>query len=235
MSQENTAEKIKMINGTSSSNSYAEFGRRGNIALAVKFYVLADGAMYNAPGYTFVSARLRSCWDHGAQPSQEAPASGDETVVAFPEKLTLDKAWNTDIVWEKVNSDRASTQIGVFIRGNAKDQPEILAKQLEDKKLARDMTGYLFSLLGDESHAVCTRREFADFLHEKIAPPIEGIMKQFEAAKKVVDNVDLIAGKWDTSKALLAKMYQSTTGEEAEDAEDAADSVDPEGDGDSWG
>lgn len=227
MSQENTAEKIKMINGTSSSNSYAEFGRRGNIALAVKFYGLADGAMYNAPGYTFVRARLRSCWDNSVQPEQAAPETSDETVVEFPEKLTLDKAWNGDIVWEKVNGDRASTQIGVFIRGNAKDQPDILGKQLEDKKLAREMTDYLFSLLGDEKYAICTRREFADFLHGLIAPPIEGIMKQFTAAKKAQENVEDIVGKWDTSKSLLAKMYGATSQDEiAEDVDTSGDTDD---------
>lgn len=225
------AQQPLMMTGTNGYEDYLVIARNGNVALGIKPNDISPGARFGHPGTVWFGARLRSA-PAGSLFDGEAD---EENVVKFhknPENLW--DAW-PEVVWEKKSDKRASTTIGVLLRGTL-DGPIGDAQQLLDKmksgKLSEQMAEYLAGLAGAEN-LVLTPDEIAAWLtgnvYGKIADKLE---KTIEARGIVEQEMEKNIGTFGMQASILKKAYAKLQ-EEAEDLpEDDQQDDDPNYDDD---
>jgi hypothetical protein len=214
--------ELPMIDGTQSSKSYAVFARKGKVVLSIKPNAIMDGTSWGAPGTTYIGMRLRSA----PKPASVELKGDDNNVASFSDhqELGFSEAW-PEVTFEKDDPGwRASTQIGVFLRGNAKEDPQLLLDQLENKKFATKAADYLIQLAGGEKNLVVSRRELINWFQEHYTPLFGNVAKAFEMQKKVSEEIEKTVGVFGMQAALMKKLQNTTVQESAED-------IDPE-DGD---
>jgi hypothetical protein len=103
---------FNMMTGSTGGADYLMFARRGNVGLGLKVLGVQNGSNHNMPGKVYLHFRVRSAEVSGMQQHES-----DTSVVSLSEhKLSHDDAW-PGITFDKVNDTRASTVVGVFIRG----------------------------------------------------------------------------------------------------------------------
>lgn len=208
--------ELPMVNGSSSTASYAVVARKGKVLLAIKPNAIMPGAAWGAPGTTYIGMRLRSA----PKPSylnlkDEAP---DSNVASFSDhqELGLDTAW-PDVVFEKHQpGDRASTQIGVFLRGDAKDNPKLLLDELENKKFATKAADYIIQLAGADN-IIVERRDLINWFQDHYAPLFGKLAKSFEAHKKVGVAIEENVGVFGMQAVLMKKLSEANEQETAPD------------------
>ena len=115
-------------------------------------------------------------------------------------------------MWEKVDSSRASTSIGVFIESEFKHGPAALKKLKDnvcDRKLSKKLAEYLTSLIGD-AEPVYSQGELANWLESQFAPVIERIAKAMVFETEVAKEAKASVGSFGMQAALLKKAYDAT-------------------------
>jgi len=216
-----TQANAKMMPGSQSGATYFAFARKGNVALGIKPYGIMNGEKFGVSGTTYFLARLRS-----------APAGGLFADDAPQKVVKLQKApenlWDAwpGVEWEKKSAERASTTIGIFLRGVfSKDtaQLEKLLGQLESGKMTTQMADYLISLAGVDN-LIVTKRELQQWLESQYKPIIDSIVEQIAKSKQVAEEMESSVGVFGMQAAILKKVYGTTAEDESvPDAEPSED------------
>jgi hypothetical protein len=184
---------ITTINGTSSSESYAVFARRGSIFFGVKFIGFSDGASIGVPGTTYLHARLRST----ALPVLAAkidaakidqPVEATNVINLASQQLTLDKAW-PNLPFDKIDDVRASLSVGAFLKGTLHQHGEAVVARVASGELFTKLAGYAMKHAGHE-HCIMDAGRIAAWLLAQAAPTLASIkanllhQKQLTAAQQ---------------------------------------------------
>lgn len=215
----------KMMRGSSGAFDYLVIARRGDIALGVKPNAIVKGETFGHPGTVWFGSRLRS-----------APATGmfDEEpskVVKLEKKPeNLWDAW-PNVVWEKKSSERASTVIGVLLKGSldgTKEEAEAILNEMKDGKLAKRMADYLYELIGSE-YMILSRDEISNYLTENVYGKIAASIEKMIKAKMIVEQeMGKNIGVFGMQAQILKKAYEQIQAEEEGDNTD--DDVEDEND-----
>lgn len=227
MGKVKAAEPVMMV-GTYGHKDYLVIAGKGNVALGIKPNNISPGAAFGHPGTVWFGARLRSARADGL----DYKPDGDDNVVKFqknPENLW--DAW-PGIVWEKQDEKRASTTIGVLLRGSLDGQIEdakLLLDKMKSGKLSEQMAEYLAGLAGAEN-LIMQPDEIADWLTQNVYGKIAGkLEKAIEARQIVEQEMEKSIGTFGMQAQILKKAYAKLQEEvedvadEADDAEDAED------------
>jgi hypothetical protein len=154
---------LKYIDGTASTKSYAVFARRGGVVLALKPCGVMDGRYVGADGYAWLHAKLRSVLAGDLFAEEDAASK----VSALPLKLGLAEAW-PGIVFDRIDSKRASTVVGTFIRGSLASEPLALLERLEQGRFIEAMARFLANRVGHD-HLVVPEKALAAWLEPQFA------------------------------------------------------------------
>ena len=213
----------KMMVGSGGKLDYLVVARQGDVALGVKPNAVLPGKFFGQPGTVWFGARLRSA------PSAHLFKDEQQGNVVKLEKKP-ENHWDCwpNIVWEKQDATRASTEIGVLLRGSldgTKEEAQQLFKELKGGKLAKKMADYLYEIAG-EQNMILSRKEITDWLTEnvyaKIAKEIEDTIKRKELFK---EEMGKNIGVFGMQAQILKKVYDTVKakGEEADDEEEEFD------------
>lgn len=217
-----TAEvKALMMRGSEGKLDYMVFARRGSIALGIKPNVIANGRV---PGTTYVGARLRSAT---AGDLFKEIDDGNVTSIAHA-NLTPSKAWPT-IEWEKKDGKRASTQIGIFLRGTPEKDPELLLQALNSGNLADKMADYLISLAGIEN-LILGRDDIVAWLKKFYEPIAEKIANKVKMQQQLDVEIGESIGVFGMQASLMKKVYQKLGPDEEDHEHGDADDEIPDAD-----
>jgi hypothetical protein len=215
---ENTekAEPMMML-GTNGYHDYLVIAGKGDVALGIKPNSIKSGAAFGHPGTVWFGARLRSARIDG-QPYTPSESSG-----AFqqnPENLW--DAW-PGVVWEKQDDKRASTTIGVLLRGTLEgsiEEAQALLDKMKSGKLSEQMAEYLSDLAGAEN-LITQPDEIAAWLTANVYGKIAaGLEKQIEARKIMEVEMEKNIGTFGMQAQILKKAYDKLA-EPVEDLPDA--------------
>lgn len=218
------AHNLVMVNGSTSHKSYAVFARKGNMLLCIKPYGVSDGDRSGVEGTTYIGLRLRAA-PIGQTFAGEDKASGVVTSIGDHKQFEKPAdAW-PEIEWEKSSPDRASAGVGVFLRGNARKDPEALIAKFKDSDVLMDFANYLFGLAGEGATTVCTPRDLRRFLDAKLTPAIEQMIASVKVAQEFSAALNEQVGVFGFQGAILKKLHQKhmagvAQSEHVEDKED---------------
>ena len=129
---------LHFIDGTNSQLSYGVVARRGHNFLGVRFSGLVDGDQFGMPGKTYLHARVRSARDQALAGKLDLESSADNVINLFPPQLPLDEAW-PGFTFEKIDAERASLILGMFINGSLLDDTDAVIKRIEEASLFRKL------------------------------------------------------------------------------------------------
>ena len=209
----------RFLDGTASTGAYLIVALRGDVALGIRPLGMVDGAAMSVPGKTYLHARLRSARAPVGMAAQYAD-DGSQVVKLADQKLGFDEAW-PELDFAKLDDSRASTIIGVFLRGSLKTEPEVVLQRLEEQDFLLKMAEYVAERAGHDN-LVLRPMAIAAWLHEQLDPGIAKLKAQVAAsaefAQHVEDNVELFGFQ----SALLAKLYKKHLPADAE-ADDVLD------------
>ena len=147
---------LHFIDGTSSQLSYAVVARRGHIFLGVRFLGLADGDQLGVPGKTYLHARVRSARDQALADKLDLEGGPDNVINLFPPQLALDEAW-PGFTFEKIDAERASLILGMFINGSLIDDTDAVIARIEEANLFRKLVDCVIDRAGPE-HSIASRQ-----------------------------------------------------------------------------
>ena len=212
----------KLMPGTSSGASYFAFARKGNVALGIKPFGVVDGERFDVGGTTYFMARLRSA-PAGGLFSEEDKAKKVVKLQKAPENLW--DAW-PQVVWQKKSPERASTTIGIFLRGEfGKDEKKLstLLGNLENGAMTNKMADYLVGLAGSEN-LIVSKRDLQQWLEAQYKPIVDSIVASIAKAKAIAEEMETQIGSFNMHAAILKKVYGAT--QEAQEG-DTAEDLDP--------
>lgn len=209
--------KFTFMKGTEGKLDYLLYARRGTIGLGIKPNVIMKGKV---AGTTYIGVRLRSS---GVPKELFAEEKVTSLVTAA---LKVHTAW-PGVTWEKADDVRASTQIGVFVKGTPEDNPQMLLAELDEGKLAAKMADYLIGLAGTDNLTI-SRDDLIEWIDKFYRPVAENIRKQMQASKVVDDEITSNLGVFGMQAALMKKVHDSLDADEAEDVPDFDENEDPD-------
>lgn len=221
-----TKDGPKMMMGTEGKFDYLVIARRGDIALGVKPNFIKSGRIFGQDGTVWFGARLRSASAEGL--FEDDP---DPKVVKLEKKPeSFGAAW-PNVVWEKEDNKRASTTIGVLLRGRLDgtvEEANLILKQMKNGEIAKQMADYLYNLVG-EQYMILTRDQIAQWLtdtvYSKVAMRFEkSIKKRMAFEEEMGKNI----GTFGMQAQILKKAYEKVQAEyeEAEDLDDEGNEED---------
>ena len=219
----------KMMPGTQSGAPYFAFAKKGNVVLGIKPYGAVNGEKFGVSGTTYFTARLRSA-PAGSLFADDAP----KTVIKL--EKTPENLWDAwpGVTWEKKSPQRASTSVGVFLRGVfSRDHVELqkLLEQLKDGRMTTQMADYLIGVAGVD-HLIVTKRELQQWLESQYKPLVDKVVDAIEKSKQVSEAMEEQVGVFGMQAAILKKVYGETAeAEEGDSAKDAEPEVDEPHDG----
>ncbi|MEY9560498.1 hypothetical protein [Sinorhizobium fredii] len=221
-------QKFKMMVGTGGSPDYMVFARKGDIALGIKLTSIVRGSVFGMPGTTWFGARLRSAKAGKLFEDEDA----ETKVVKLGKKP--DNVWDAwpEVVWEKRHEVRASTTVGIFVRGcpdGEEAEQQKLIEEIGDRKMAEKMAAYLAGLAGADN-LVVTERELAGYLDSVFGPAIDAMMEKVKQNQELKSEMEANIGTFGMQAALLKKVYGKTN--EPTPEEMAAEDLEPAGDED---
>ncbi|MEA2730504.1 MAG: hypothetical protein QOD93_4893 [Acetobacteraceae bacterium] len=207
---------LRLMDGTSTRQSYAIVARRGDVFLGIKFSGLAEGAQFGLPDRTYLNVLLRSArnQDLAAELDLEKP---DNVVHLTLPQFALDAAW-PGLTFERVNAERASLVIGLFIQGTRDTEiPDVLAR-IRNGNLFRKLVAYAAAAAGpdncivDQERAACwlsnqskpTLRE----LRKKFVVEQAAVLAQAEFGEAIKGQGELIAPHNQNLKAIFQRHVQ---------------------------
>ena len=201
-----TAQPPKMMRGSSGKFDYFAFARKGDVVLGIKPEGAAAGEGFGVKGTVYFAARLRSAPSHGLFAEEDA-AKKVVTLQKQPENLW--DAW-PGVTWMNKSQERASTTVGVFIRGSFNpskpEQMEQLLENIGEGKLTSKMAEYLIQLAGEEN-AICTVDELKTWLDGVFDARIAQIVEMVQKAQQVTEAFEESVGNFGMQAALLNKIY----------------------------
>ncbi|MCL4743825.1 MAG: hypothetical protein KJZ83_00270 [Burkholderiaceae bacterium] len=214
----------KMMRGTGGAYDYLVIARRGDIALGIKPNSIMNGKAFGHPGTVWFGTRLRSASAQGM--FEEVEESKVVKLEKKPENFW--DAW-PNVVWELQDNMRASTTIGVLLRGSldgTRTEAEALLAEMKDGKLSSKMADYLYEIIGPE-HMILSPAEIAKWLTENVYGKVAGQIEKSLKAKMIVEKeMEANIGHFGMQAAILKKAYEEVQAE-SEDP-DAADDLDEE-------
>lgn len=201
-----------MMQGTDGNMDYLLFARKGIIGIGLKPNVIMEGKV---AGTTYIGARIRSAMlPQGAIPENDIPNIAHL-------KLGLQDAW-PGVTWEKQDAKRASTQVGILLRGTPKHNPEALLQEFGADKLPTKMADYLVGLVGIENLTL-DREDIIAWLVEFYAPIVKKISKMVEVEKAYDKELEESVGSFAMAADILKKVYQTTQQPSGDDVPDFSD------------
>ena len=216
-----TPSEVKLMQGSSTGATYFPFARKGNVLLGIKPEGAANGHKWGLSDCTYFAARLRSAPEAGLFADEDAQKKVVK-LIHNPENLW--DAWPS-VVWEKKDASRASTTIGVFVKGQFngdKRALDALIGEISHAKLSIKMAKYLFEIAGKEN-AICTVEELSTRLEDQFHPFFDRIMEHVAAANAITSELRAHVGHFNMQAALLKKVYDATHPKKAPDAAEAED------------
>jgi hypothetical protein len=204
-----TPAPYKLMDGSSTGPTYLPIARKGNVLLGAKPWGVADGAKYGVPNTTYFAARLRSAPENGLFAEEDA---AKKVVKLSANPANLWDAW-PGVIWETQGKKRASTTVGVLLRGKFDGNDLALQQLLVDEIAGGKLAG-----------------KFAEY-----APVLEGIQKSVKAVDMLSSEMTQNIGVFGMQAAVLNKVYKatkSTKDPEFDQAEDLDDTGDDEGEED---
>ena len=140
---------LHFMDGTGSQGSYAAIARRGSVFLGIRLLGLMDSIKLGVPGKTYLHARVRSARSHVLAQQLDLEAGAENVVNLSQHQLALDAAW-PNLTFEKVDEERASLLLGVFIDGSFPEETDLVVDRLEKADLFRKFVDYLINRAGPE-------------------------------------------------------------------------------------
>jgi hypothetical protein len=220
--------EVKMMHGTSGKLDYFCFARKGNVALGIKPEGASPGERFGVPDTVYFAARLRSAQAGNLFAEEDAK---QKVVKLQTQPANVWDAW-PDVTWINKNAERASTTIGVFIKGqfnpNKPGMLQTLLDNIGEGKLAKQMAEYLIGLAGDA--AIVTVDELTTALDKVFEPQIKSILEAIEKLKLVQDAFAESVGNFGMQAQLLKKIYDAKKGESEPEDDGHGHAIDPEDD-----
>jgi len=176
---------LHFIDGTSSQLSYAVVARRGHIFLGVRFLGLVDGDQLGVPGKTYLHARVRSARDQALADKLDPEVGPDNVINLFPPQLALDEAW-PGFTFEKIDADRASLILGMFINGSLIHDADAVIARIEEASLFRKLVDCVIDQAGPE-HSIARAKLIAMWMFDQLKPSLAGLKKAAEHQKIVLE------------------------------------------------
>ena len=175
---------LHFIDGTSSQRSYAAVARRGHVFLGVRFLGLVDGDQLGVPGKTYLHARVRSARDQALADKLDLEVGPDNVVNLFQPQLALDGAW-PGFTFEKVDAERASLILGMFINGSLINDADAVIARIEEASLCRKLVDCVIDQAGPE-HSIARAKLVAAWMADQARPVLAGLTKAAEHQKIVL-------------------------------------------------
>jgi hypothetical protein len=175
---------LHFIDGTSSQRSYAAVARRGHVFLGIKFLGLADGDQMGVPGKTYLHARIRSARDKALADKLDLEVGPDNVINLFQPQLALDEAW-PGFTFEKIDAERASLILGMFINGSLIDDTDAVIARIEEASLFRKLVDCVIDRAGPE-HSIARAKLVAAWMADQAKPSLAGLKKAAEHQKIVL-------------------------------------------------
>jgi hypothetical protein len=204
---------LHFIDGSGSHNSYAAVARRGNIFLGIRFSGLTDGHQLGVPGKTYLHARMRSARDQALAEKLDLESGADNVIGLFAQQLALDEAW-PGLTFEKVDVERASLHMGMFIDGSLTDDTDAVIARIEQAGLLRKLVDYAIVGAG-LGYRIARTKAFATWLSSQAKPALDGLKKAAVHHKIAVaaqkEFAEIVEGKHEivaTHAQQLNAIYQ---------------------------
>jgi len=175
---------LHFIDGTSSQRSYAVVARRGHILLGVRFLGLVDGDQLGVPGKTYLHARVRSARDQALADQLDLEGGPDNVINLFQPQLALDEAW-PGFTFEKIDGERASLILGMFINGSLIDDADAVIARIEDANLFRKLVHCVIDEAGPE-HSIARAKLVGAWMFDQAKPSLARLKKSAEHQKIVL-------------------------------------------------
>jgi hypothetical protein len=166
---------LHFIDGTQLHGTYAVIARRGSIFLGIKFTGLTDGEQLGVHGTTYLHARVRSARDQALAEKLDLENGPDNVINLHAKQWALDEAW-PGFTFEKVDAERASLHIGMFIDGSLIDNADAVIARIEEADLFRKLADYVIDRAGYE-HRIAGARTVATWMLDQAKPTLDGLKK----------------------------------------------------------
>jgi hypothetical protein len=208
---------LRLLDGTSSKQSYAIVARRGDVFLGIKFSGLTEGEEFGVTDRSYLHVLLRSARNENLAAELDLKAPTDNVVQFVQPQLALDAAW-PGLSFDKVNDERASVMVGQFIQGSLdKDVPDVLAR-IRKGDLFRKLVAHAVAAAEPEN-CIVMQETAASWLSHQAAPTLRELRKKFvirkamaatqaEFAAHIQDQGELIAPHKQHLKAMFQKHVQ---------------------------
>lgn len=214
---------IVRMDGSSSHKSYLVFARQGSgpnaILLGVKLYGLLPGEQFNTENKTYLFCRIRSARspEQAIQIDNILAEKGNNIVGMTDHRQKLADAWG-NIEFEKIDDQRASLAIGIFLRGSITDNPGVVLDRLSDIDCYQLLAEEVVKQAGPE-HCFKTATQIALWLRYKASPMLQGIgqhIKISEAQKQALtafseahgDEVEIAGAHMLKLKNMMQKAHK---------------------------
>jgi hypothetical protein len=174
---------LHFIDGTESHSTYAVIARRGSVFLGIRFSGITRGEQLGAPGKAYLQIRVRSARDQALADKLDAEAGDNNVVNLLDKQLPLDTAW-PGLTFEKVDSNRASVVVGMFIAGSVPAEGGKVVARIKEADLFRKLVDYVVGAAGPE-HCMAPAEAVAGSLSDQAKPLVEQLQQvatQHEAA-----------------------------------------------------
>jgi hypothetical protein len=205
---------LRLMDGTSSQQSYAILARRGDVFLGIKFSGLAEGKQFGLPDKAYLNVFMRSARNESLAAELDLKKSADNVVHLAQPQFALDAAWPS-FTFERVNAERASLVIGLFIQGAVDTAiPDVLAR-IRNGDLFRKLVAHVITAAGPDN-CIVKEETAAGWLSDHAKPTLRELRKKFvvdqaamlarnEFAEKIKDQGELIASHNQHLKAIFQK------------------------------
>ena len=168
--------KVHLIDGTGSHQSYGVVARRGSIFLGIKFTGLADGARFDLAGTTYLHARLRSARVVKLAALLDSTKGQAKVFDICLHQLSLDGAW-PNLSFDKVDAERASLEIGLFIKGSLTADTSAVITRIQQGDLFRKLGAYMIASAGPEN-CILDVGTLSQWLTEQAKPALNALTKK---------------------------------------------------------
>lgn len=136
------------------------------------------------PGKTYLHARVRSARDQALADQLDLEVGPDNVINLFPPQLALDEAW-PGFTFEKIDDERASLILGMFIDGSLIDDTDAVIKHIEDADLLRKLVDCVIDQAGPE-HSIARAKLVAAWMFDQAKSSVAGLMKVAQHQKIVL-------------------------------------------------
>ena len=200
---------LHFIDGTSSQRSYAVVARRGHVFLGVRFLGLADGDQMGVPGKTYFHARIRSARDQALAGQLDLEVGPDNVIKLFQPQLALDEAW-PGFTFEKIDAERASLILGMFINGSLTDDTDAVIARIADADLFRKLVDYVVGRAGLE-YSIARAKLVAMWMADQAKPSLAELTKAAAQQEIVLAAQKEFAGLVESQVEVVGPHLQQLT------------------------